>query len=71
MIKIKPLNGEEPFYLNAELIESITQCQGNTSQIRLTNGRVYFSIESPEQLANRITLYQKSSELAKPRPLQI
>lgn len=66
MISLR-VRGGDTYYLNVDLIESIIEREGNTSEIRLTNGKVYSSIESPEQLANRVTRAQMSSELAKPK----
>jgi uncharacterized protein YlzI (FlbEa/FlbD family) len=66
MISIKAY-GDEKFYINTDLIESIIERQGNTSEIRLTNGHIYTSIESPEKLSNRISMAQMSSQLAKPK----
>lgn len=66
MISLR-IRGGDPYYLNVDLIESIIEREGNTSEIRLTNGKIYTSIESPEQLANRVTRAQMSSELAKPK----
>ena len=67
MISLRPRAGGGAFYLNVGLIEAIIEREGNTSEIRLTNGKIYTSIESPEQLANRVTRAQMSSELAKPK----
>ncbi len=67
MISLRPRAGGDTFYLNVGLIEAIIERQGNTSEIRLTNGRIYSSIESPEQLANRVSFAQMSSELSKPK----
>ena len=67
MISLRPRAGGDTFYLNVDLIESIIERQGNTSEIRLTNGKIYSSIESPEQLANRVSFAQMSSELSKPK----
>jgi uncharacterized protein YlzI (FlbEa/FlbD family) len=69
MIAIKTRNGGDTFYLNIELIESIIEREGNTSEIRLTNGHIYTSIESPKSIANRVSLMRMSSELAKPKEL--
>lgn len=66
MISLR-IHGGDTFYLNVDLIESIIERQGNTSEIRLTNGKIYSSIESPEQLANRVSFAQMSSELSKPK----
>ena len=66
MISLR-VHGGDTFYLNVDLIESIIERQGNTSEIRLTNGKIYSSIESPEQLANRVSFAQMSSELSKPK----
>jgi len=66
MISLR-IHGGDIFYLNVDLIESIIERQGNTSEIRLTNGKIYSSIESPEQLANRVSFAQMSSELSKPK----
>ncbi len=66
MISLR-IRGGDTFYLNVDLIESIIEREGNTSEIRLTNGKIYSSIESPDQLANRVTRAQMSSELAKPK----
>jgi uncharacterized protein YlzI (FlbEa/FlbD family) len=67
MISLKTRSGGDTFYLNTELIESIVEREGNTSEIRLTNGHVYTSIESPGSISNRVSLAQMSSELSKPK----
>jgi len=67
MISLKARNGGDTFYLNTELIESIVEREGNTSQITLTNGHIYTSIESPEKIANRVSFAQMASELNKPK----
>ena len=67
MLSLKTRVGGDTFYLNVDLIESIIEREGNTSEIRLTNGKVYSSIESPQQIANRVSFAQMSSELAKPK----
>jgi len=67
MIKLKTRNGDDYFYLNVDLFEAIIQREGNTSEIRLTSGKAYLSIESPETIANRVTMMKMSSELAKPK----
>ena len=57
MISIK--GNYETFYINADLVESIIERQGNTSEIRLTNGKIYSSIESPEKVSKRVSIAQK------------
>ena len=66
MISLR-IHGGDTFYLNSDLIESIIERQGNTSEIRLTSGKIYSSIESPEQLANRVSFAQMSSKLSIPK----
>jgi len=66
MIALKTRSGGDTYHLNTELIEAIIEREGNTSEIRLTNGHVYTSIESPHSIANRISLMKMSSELGKP-----
>lgn len=46
MILLKDLHGNE-FHLNIDLIESILERQGNTSEVVLINGKRYSCIESP------------------------
>lgn len=55
MILLKDLHGNE-YHLNIDLIESILERQGNTSEIILTNGKRYTSIESPRYISNKINL---------------
>ena len=67
MIALKTRVAGDTFYLNVSLIETIIEREGNTSEIRLTNGNIYTSIESPQQVANRVSFAQMSSELSKPK----
>jgi uncharacterized protein YlzI (FlbEa/FlbD family) len=67
MIALKTRIGGDTFYLNIDLIESIIEREGNTSEIRLTNGKIYSSIEAPDTISNRITFIKMSSELSRPR----
>ena len=67
MIRVRARNGGDPYHLNVNMIESIIEREGNTSEIRLTNGRVYSSIESPDQLSNRVSFMLMSSELNTPK----
>ena len=67
MIALKTRTGGDIFYLNVDLIEVIFEREGNTSEIMLTNGHRYTSIEAPNQISNRITLMKMASELAKPK----
>lgn len=67
MIRIKSRNGQNEYWLNVDLIETILECEGNTSEIILTNGHIYRSIEPPNQIANRVAFMKMSSELSKPR----
>lgn len=65
MILLKDLHGNE-YHLNMDLIESIFECQGNTSEIILTNGKRYTSIESPRYISNKINLMKISIQINKP-----
>ena len=67
MIALKTRIGGDTFYLNIDLIESIIEREGNTSEIRLTNGKIYSSIEAPDTISKRITFIKMSSELSRPR----
>jgi len=68
MISLKTRVGGDVFYLSVDLIETITRREGNTSEIRLVNGNIYPCQETPQQIANRISFVQMSSELSKPKP---
>lgn len=65
MILLKDLHGNE-YHLNIDLIESILERQGNTSEIILINGKRYTSIYSPEKISNKINLMRISNQLNKP-----
>lgn len=67
MIALKTRVGGYTFYLNVDLIESIIEREGNTSEIRLTNGNVYLSIESPDQVSKRVSFIKMSPELSRPK----
>ncbi len=54
MIAIRDQHGVGMFYLAAELIEAIMEDRGNTCEIRTTTGRIYNSIESKDDLAERV-----------------
>jgi uncharacterized protein YlzI (FlbEa/FlbD family) len=55
MVLLKDLHGNE-YHLNIDLIESILERQGNTSEIVLINGKRYSCIESPRYVSNKINL---------------
>lgn len=63
MINIK--GHYETFYINADMVESVIERQGYTSEIKLTNGHVYSSIESPEEISERISRAQTQAEAAR------
>ena len=67
MISLKTRVGGDIFYLNINLIETITRREENTSEIRLVNGNIYPCQETPQQIANRISFILMSSELSKPK----
>jgi len=48
-------NRYEKFYLNSEIIETVSPMMGGTSEIRLTTGRVVTCIESPEDIAKLLS----------------
>lgn len=67
MIRIKSRNGQTEYWITVDLIEAIFEREGNTSEIIMTNGHIYTSIEPPDSIANRVTFMKMSSELSKPR----
>jgi hypothetical protein len=54
MISVKSRRGDSMCYLNTQLIECIIEREGNTSEIVLTSGHIYTSIESPKTISERI-----------------
>jgi len=50
LIELTSPTYNEKFYLQAELIERIYERSGNTSEIRLTTGKVAVCLESPDKV---------------------
>jgi len=65
MISLKVLDGEDTFYLESTLIESLFHPEGIPCEIRLTNGKVYWSSESCSEISKRLSYIQLYTELAR------
>ena len=57
MIIVTKLSGQ-PFALNSEMIESITENPDTT--IILSNGKMYITAESMKEVIEKVTEYRKS-----------